>query len=661
VKPKKLIALLTTSDNPAADSLLLEALRMGNEAEQAQVLDVLLRRSKQIGLMGVLAAHATLPPRLRQKVTEQAAAFYSVLSDAGRSSNRAARIAAIRMIAAARLGKLSYVLAENLRDPDDELSSEACQALLDLARWVNTQSRLMHRYAALDDLTLVGNSGRANDSTIMAAPTANRDLQAAYDQVMKQRPEIENAVARALDYVKTKHAQDLLRAALLLCDHPQSRTLAILKATRHGGQMSMVRKLQQSPTAENVEAFLLGGSHGHLRPNFAIAYAQIDDPAVLSVLLRHTHWLADHQLRLCLETTDRGPWLDLAQLPLELQNRLPEECACAGAWITASGLHAAQQDERLLTLLDHIRGDTSLRLQLLRQVAARRDTGPGLLLRKMIDDPDERLARIAARELIRRRPADYETVLLQQINKAAPTVRRVIGRAMAQAGFDRFWNRFEQMDKPVRQQAGRAMLKLLPDAPTRLGRLLSHGTAEHRVRALQIVQELNLAEQFRDTLKTMCSHTNARVRSKAVGAMIALSQEATNPILSRVLSDADPRVRANAVEVLEATRSKTFVPMLTERARSSHNRERANAIKALHRMKVETATQHLQLMLRDPRAEHRISAIWTLRHTGIWALIGEVGKLASSDENPRVRRYATTMLRNILDTARREAPLKKVA
>lgn len=77
-------------------------------------------------------------------------------------------------------------------------------------------------------------------------------------------------------------------------------------------------------------------------------------------------------------------------------------------------------------------------------------------------------------------------------------------------------------------------------------------------------------------------------------------------------------------------------------------------------MRVSTASEQLKVMLRDGREEHRISAIWTLRHTGLWALIAEVGLIAHRDDSMRVRRYAATMLKTVLETAQKK-PAPKAA
>jgi HEAT repeat protein len=301
----------------------------------------------------------------------------------------------------------------------------------------------------------------------------------------------------------------------------------------------------------------------------------------------------------------------------------------------------------------HARDDFPSRLRLLRIAASRKRGASVQLIKSFLSDPDERICRMATREIIRRRPTDFENTLLQQMTSAPESVRRVISRSIGQVGFEHFWQRFDRMDRATRRQAGRAMLKILPDALQRLGRRLSSGPTEHIVKAMQIVQELGLAEQLRNVLMPLCSHANAHVRSKAV-MVLGDVPAASEVLLEKVLNDTDPRVRANAIEVLESRLQESYVPLLAERARSSHNRERANAIKALGKMKVATAVNQLTNMLHDNRSEHRISALWALRQIGWWQLITEVGRLAKGDDNMRVRRYALTILRSVAELVQQQ-------
>jgi hypothetical protein len=640
---QRLLHALMRSKNEAADAVLLEALRLGTEREQAWALDALLARETVRGLSGVIEMYQRLPESLQIYTLNHVKHFHHALRECGRSDNGELRIAAMKLIALGRQGKLAYVLSENLHEREEARSKTAVEAMVALARWAATETRKLQ-------------SGQSTDADQPEAPVPT-----TYAQLLEQRPEIEAAVARALDVHRGRHGQDLLRAAMLLCDWPGSKTLAILHTTKHGGQSPMVRKLQQPPASEHVDAFLLGASHGQLRNHFGVAFSHIDEAPVLDALLRKTHWLKDHQLQTCVHQVTRGVWAGDAELRRDIERRSPGNAALVGEWIAASGLHDVVQDERLERLRAHAGDDLPARLRLLRIAARRRKGTSVVLLQNLLRDPDERIVRMAAREIVRRRPPEMENILLQLMTTAGDSVRRVISRAIGQAGFEHFWTRYDRLPRATRKQAGKAMLKILPDAAARLQRRLASGPIEQRLKAMQMTSELGLVETMRTTLMQACADANPKLRSKAVVLIGQLTTAAPDVLVERLLSDADARVRANTIEVLESNKSMKFLPVLAERARASNGRERANAIKALNSMKLGSASRHLAGMLQDERAEHRISALWTLRKIGWWNLLGEVGRLAREDGNLRVRRYALGVLRSVAELARQQQAAGKKA
>jgi HEAT repeat protein len=641
---------LVASNNEAADDVLLEALRLGAEPEQAMALDALIRRGTVRGLGGVVAQFESLPQGLRATCLRDIKRFHHALRECGRSDQPDVRLAAISLIALGRQGKLAYVLSENLHESNESLSKAAAAAMSELARWVSETTRSLQK--GLEDPG-IGASGSEAES---ADPEAPRPPSAdIYAVLIDQRTEIEAAVARAMDAHRGKHGPELLRAALMLCDWPGSKTLAILQTSKHGGQSPLVRRLQQAPAAEHIEAFLLGATHGGLRSHFGNVFSHIVEAPVLDSLLRKTHWLKDHQLQACMNHVVRGSWLTDIELTRDIQRREPADAARIAEWIGCSGVHDVVQDERMKTLLaSRLSGDFDARLRLLRIAARRKRGGSTELLKAMLLDTDERIVRMAAREIVRRRPLDFENVLLQRMTTAPDSVRRVIGRAIGQVGFDHFWQRFDRLDPATRKGAGRAMLKLLPDAALRLERRLGSGLVEQRIKALQIVQDLELVELLRESILPLCGNPNVKIRSKAVAVLGELSAAPPPAVMDRMLADADPRVRSNAIEVLEAREQTQYIPLLAERARSNHHRERANAIKALHRLKVANAGNALVAMLRDPRPEHRIAAMWALREMQCWHLLSEVGRLAKEDGNMRVRRYALNVLRSVAERVQQE-------
>lgn len=623
---QRLIQALIESENEAADDMLVEALGIGNASEKAVVLDALIRREGVRGLSGVIDLFPTLPDELKLEVLRNIRYFHAALRECGKSDHTRRRLGAMKLIAQGRVGRLSYVLSENLHSNDEQLSRAAVEAIVALARWIASESRNLQKLA--DD-----------------------ERKRVYREMMDNRAEVEQTVARAMDVHRGKHGPELLRAAMLLCDWPGSRTLAILQTTKHAGQSPMVRRMQQKPASEHVEAFLLGASHAGLRTQFGIAFSHIDEVPVLDALMRKTHWLKDHQLQLCMHQVTRGVWWGDPELARDIDRRDAGDAARVGEWLAVSGLHDVMQDEKLIAIYGKVKDDLGAKLRLLR-IAARRPRGASVqLFKKLLEDGDERIVRMAAREIARRRPMDFENVLLQLMISAADSVRRVVSRSIGQVGFENFWQRFDRLDKPTRRNAGKAMLKLLPDAVVRLGKRLVSGPVSQRLKAMQIAHELELAGELRGHLVRLCTDGNPRLRSKAVHVLGALPTLPSEVLLDRVLSDQDARVRANAIEVLESKRKTDYIPMLTARARSkqAHNRERANAIKALARMHVGTASTQLLYMLQDERPEHRISAMWALKAIGVWQLLHQVGNIAKADGDMKVRRYALTVLRGVAE------------
>src|SRR5581483_9797086 len=121
------------------------------------------------------------------------------------------------------------------------------------ARWVATETRRLQRGPTVGEGEAPAEPAFApgeDSGSAEASPSraqASTSLLTTYEELITQRPEIESAVARAINLHRGKHGQELLRAALLLADWGGSKTLAILHTTKHGGQSPMVRRLQQPP------------------------------------------------------------------------------------------------------------------------------------------------------------------------------------------------------------------------------------------------------------------------------------------------------------------------------------------------------------------------------------------------------------------------------
>src|SRR5204862_6523284 len=104
------------------------------------------------------------------------------------------RLAAMKLIALGRQGKLAYVLSENLHDTDEALSKAATEAMVALARWVATETRALQRGGR--DAPGEDRANKADDRETMASRVDGTQAAAlhakfAYAALLENRADIE--------------------------------------------------------------------------------------------------------------------------------------------------------------------------------------------------------------------------------------------------------------------------------------------------------------------------------------------------------------------------------------------------------------------------------------------------------------------------------------
>ncbi len=191
----RLIQTLVETKNEAADDALLEALRLGDSREKSIALAALIRRETTRGLSGVIEQFDNLAIELQDEILSKIKTLHHALRESGRSDSTSLRKAAMKLIALGKQGKLAYVLSGNLHEPDQDVAKSAVDAMVALARWVATETRALQRSAIQPS---------ADDSELESRA-------ALYHELLDQRPDIEQAVARAIDGHRGKYGPELLR------------------------------------------------------------------------------------------------------------------------------------------------------------------------------------------------------------------------------------------------------------------------------------------------------------------------------------------------------------------------------------------------------------------------------------------------------------------
>ena len=668
-------SLLARHKSPAADDLLLDAARLGNDAERAAAVESLLHRATPRGLVGLVELFATLPEALRRRVGESAEVLVGAVARCARSDESATRVAAAGFVAAARSPRLAYLLSDLLRSPVPDVFEAACGAALGLAEWVEATSL---------DLRAGRLSGEAASAT--------------HRSLVELRPTLEEAVARSLETPRGAESEELADAAARLLEARNGPLFDAYRRNAGRGWPRVVARLAHPADASAAASLLSCAGRGVLRGEWPAAVAGIERAGVLDGLLRNTHWLRDPQVAAGAEGAVVGSWVstlvprrvppttadvapddaaagdpdDLQAAALEVDVVAPAgtgravettEIAQIGTWLFLGDSPNGATDERVAELLAAAGDDSAAKLSLLRSSDANGEGGasgsPSVLASRLLEDGDERVARMAARALARRASSSAEAALLRRAADAPDDLRGVIDRRLGARGFDALWLRYDRLPEPTRRSAGRSLLKLLPAAGDRLRHRLIAGPAAERIRGLWVAGEVGAVVELREAVYACCGHADAKVRSKAtlcLGEIVtSVGDERAEARLEAALEDGDARVRANAIEVLQLTGRRDVATLLRARGRLGRNRERANAIKATHTMALGEVDAPLFDMLRDGRDPHRLSAVWAVEQTGRWRLLDEVVRLARADANGLVRRSALATVRRMAETMRQPA------
>ena len=263
-------SLLARHKSPAADDLLLEAARLGDDAERAAAVESILHRGTSRGLAGLVTLFNDLPDSLRSRLGESVERLGPAVARCARGEEPAGRVAAARFVAAVASPKLAYLLDDLLRSPSPEVFAAACDAVESLA------------HAAADDAAAL-RSGTLDGVAADAAWSASLEL----------RGRLEEALARAFESPRGLDSAALASAATRLLERRQGVLIEAYR--RQGGRAWPLvwSRLTRPADADSAAALVSCAARGPLRADLAEALARVEQPEVLDGLARDGHLLLD--------------------------------------------------------------------------------------------------------------------------------------------------------------------------------------------------------------------------------------------------------------------------------------------------------------------------------------------------------------------------------
>ncbi len=175
-----------------------------------------------------------------------------------------------------------------------------------------------------------------------------------------------------------------------------------------------------------------------------------------------------------------------------------------------------------------------------------------------------------------------------------------------------------------------------------------------RAKALTILKQAYLVDEFYIYVSRLCKDPDPTVRSAAIRAIASHNGPEVEQKIVEALNDADLRVQANAIESLEETNPSNLLDTLESKISHGDNRIRANAIKAILKPQYIAANRALSSMLEHPDPRFRSSALWALNQAGPMIMVDKLIKIAKSDPDPDVKQQAERAVKMLVDRLARQ-------
>lgn len=610
-KLQKIYRILRNRRDESVDLAMAEALPSADRVARRLIVLSLLERGTEVGMLAIVRQFDRLERDLQVVVTEHTQELDTALRAAAVDPIAETRLNAIDIIVRSGGYRLAYLVAAQLHESDARLTRQAAASLLEMAESVAHDRR--------------------------AGVAAVRRIQW-----------VAGAITEACSCYHQHKRHDVLLAAATLAPRRFDRLTSYLVNRRmaaHTGATEMIRRADR-PVVNR--AMLSYASIPELEP---VVVESLRQPAVarhLSDLMSLSHLLAAPAIGAMLRKITRAD--HLVPPSAMLRTLRPATLRQAVRWIANLYVPAPTKAAALGEVA--ATDDPLARLSALRAMVAIHDESTSVAIAALCHDADAVIARIALRELVRRKWTGLTALLMRLVTSPHPDVRRIAERHLIPVGFERFWDHWERMDPAHRIEAGRALLKVDPVFNRQLADKMASRNSDDRLKSVMIVRALRLETYFEPQMLRMSDDPDARVASAAVRGVGGLgSTGRATRTLRKAMEHSDDRVRANAVEAAEQSGAVEACGDLLERlAHESGNRSRANAIKAMLERPVGEALPALNSMLVHTDPRHRISALWVVQQLAVADVARRVATLARADTDTRVKRRAIEVFRDIAES-----------
>jgi HEAT repeat protein len=620
-KRPRILDLLKTARDPAADHALVAGLLEVDAPRQSQLIEILLARGQDIGFNALPEVFDRLQPAAQSAVVANTARLFGALRASVRSPAIQTRVNTIEIIRRSQNPRLAYLAAAAVHDGSTHIRAEAAATLRHLTELHCT---------ALAETTALLQEAVDGDGTISYA----------VDQTLKlladERRQLIAAVRDALSTYESHHRTEVLQAAMYLADELQADLFA--EGTLKRGKLThaMMEVFTSAPSPRLAAFAYIALCYPDLRRRILTILGNLRDSKFFCQFIR-LHWLArDPAVRRNLATLRSLAWLsDGFEAAFTLP---PDVAALTPGWLLHLGLPSDQKVALLMNLLlvDHPQANRAAVWALTRILTP----GSTLALQGVLDHEDPSLRRIAEHEIRHRQVGEGRRRAGQPQTNRPPEWAALLEKAGLTENFDDLWQHFDRVPPALAKAAGHHVLRYIPAFATLIQLRLVSTLPADRLRALRLLSELSLTGQFTREIFAAANDPVPEVRSASMAGLGRIGDATSRRILERALNDESPAVQAAAIDALDHMGAPKRLEMFAPKSKAADPSVRAAAIRSLLKMHVPQAAVDLIAMLQDTRPDHRCSALWIADQLRLVVIAPRIAEVAATDPDPRIARIA---------------------
>ncbi len=509
--------VLSDTRNESAIRALLPALDSSRETIQLGVLTTLLARRSFLGGREILRRLDTMP-------------------------------ASWKAILRRRHGQLGAVLRDSILGTDPHLFKNACNA----AVWFREYDLIPTLLSALEDLD--------NDQPDLLAETLSDLVNQLYEELEGRRSPLDmrdpklvrryvlESLERSVKRFEKHQRREILNAFLLLAGHGNSAMTWILQNPHHTVYRETAELLCESLYEGHMRLLISFLDQSRPPPALLAAIARRTDRIFIEALLARIGLEPPATIRANLKRISSFAFIEGDEMLTLLRRFGGKQQGAIVELAMASGIPRPQAFKVVEGLLKY--GKPEGRRQAAAVLAKFNGVEANALALQALDDVDPIVQANIIRHLRRRRIPGVLARLVDLVDSPHDTVRYAVRESLGDFSFERYLNSFEMLDEDLQRNTGMLVKKIDPETlPLLKGELLSP-IRSHRLRGLDVVRTIDLAEPLEDLIIALLQDEDHIVRSEAAATLALCTTLASHEALQKATEDSSTAVREAALKSL---------------------------------------------------------------------------------------------------------------